>query len=250
MSDAFQIDQNETVLDESKKYYEELVGEGKKFKDPEALARSKAEADQFIARLLQEKRELEESLAKRNNEDDFLDKLKAVTRPQSEPDQDTKPDAGTREAAVDPQAIEALVEKKLTEKQAAAERKANLEKVFSKLEETYGANFKARVQAQARELGVGTDFLTDVAARTPDAFYRLMGLDQPQRPTDAFAPPPRSTAGTGSSQVGQKNYQYYQQQRREKGDHWYFSIATQREIWEQAKAQGGNPDEHTGFYKR
>jgi hypothetical protein len=250
MSDAFQTDPNETVIDENKKYYEDLVGEGKKFRDAEALAKSKAEADQFIARLLLEKRELEESLSKRNNEDDFLDKLKAVTRPQSEPDQDTKPDAGTREAAVDPQALEALVEKKLNEKQESARRQSNLDTVFAKLEETYGANFKARVQAQARELGVGTDFLTDVAARTPDAFYRLMGLDQPQRPSDAFAPPPRSSVGTGGSPSGQKNYQYYQQQRREKGDHWYFSQSTQREIWEQAKAQGGNPDERSGFYKR
>jgi hypothetical protein len=33
-------------LDETKKYYEELVGEGRKFKDPEALARSKFEASE------------------------------------------------------------------------------------------------------------------------------------------------------------------------------------------------------------
>jgi hypothetical protein len=106
------------------------------------------------------------------------------------------------------------------------------------LQEVFGDDYKRHVQAQAKTLGVGTDFLTDAAAKNPQAFYRLIGLDQNTK-SDAFSPPPRSqmTTPTGSNS-NQKNYSYFKKLRQEKGDGWYFSQPVQQEIWRELKAQG------------
>src|SRR5688572_12541162 len=57
---------------------EQLVGEGKKFADAEALAKCKAESDAFIETLKREQAELRRELDTRLSLEDFLDQQKAT----------------------------------------------------------------------------------------------------------------------------------------------------------------------------
>lgn len=222
----------EPVVDENKDYLQELVGEGKKYSTPQELAKAAVHKDQFIEQIKRENAEMREALSKRNNEEEFLSRIEKVVQPKSPEPQDTPVRRDDVKSAITPEDVEQIIE----QREAKRKREENLTSVMSKLQEVYGDQYKSRVQSQAQQLGVGTDFLTDVAAKNPQAFYKLLGLDQQPRKDDIFSPPPRTqVTTTTSSPSSQKDYQYFQNLRREKGDSWYFSQRTQQEIWRAAK---------------
>jgi hypothetical protein len=215
--------------------FDDLVGEGKKYSDKEAAAKAIAEKDRFIARLQQEAAERSAALQKYENEKSFLDRLQEVTMqppPQGQPP--VEPPRGPADSRTEKVITDEDILRVVEERDAKRSREANLQEVTKKLAEVFGDNYKSRVQAQASHLGVGTEFLTDVAATNPSAFYRLMEMDKPQSPVrDQFAPP-RSVAAP-SAPSGKKDYTYFQNLRKEKGESWYFSPQTQHEIWRAAK---------------
>lgn len=213
--------------------YEDLVGEGKKYKTQDDAATALMEKDRYIKQLERENAEAREAALKRINEEEFLAKLEAIARPQSPNEQDNpverrdEPD----KSAITPETVERILE----ERDAKKLREANINAVTAKLQDVYGDDYRSRVQSQAKALGVGTDFLTDVATKNPQAFYKLMGMDQAKR-EDPFSPPPRtSVIASTAPQTGKKDYNYFRKLRAEKGDGWYFSLPVQQEIWRAAK---------------
>src|SRR5258708_8934434 len=84
------FDHNDTLpaFDDNKNWYEELVGETKKFKSPEDLAKGKAESDRYIRTLEQQKDEirnmylgLKEQVDGRAKLEDLIDRIeKGKTR--------------------------------------------------------------------------------------------------------------------------------------------------------------------------
>lgn len=229
MSDQDPFATNEPVLDPEKNYLEDLVGDDKKYKTPEDLAKAAVHKDLFIEQLKRENAEAREALAKRINEEEFLKKLEQVARPKSPEPQD--PPVTPRDEPVASAITPDKIEEILDQREAKRTREANLSSVTSRLQELYGDDYRSRVQSQAKALGVGTDFLTDVASKNPQAFYRLLGLDQKRE--DSFSPPPRPSlqTSTGPNTAGRKDYNYFKKLRQEKGDGWYFSLPVQQEIW-------------------
>src|SRR6478752_10635011 len=63
-------------IDPNKNYLEELVGEGRKFKSPEELARGKAESDLYIEHMKGRMDELRQDYTKLHNEYNAGPKLK------------------------------------------------------------------------------------------------------------------------------------------------------------------------------
>lgn len=244
MTDVFQADPAvEPALDETKNYFEDLVGEGKKFSDPEKLARAKLESDRYIARLLSEQNELREALNKRNNEEEFLTRMEQLTKPrQQENPEPPRVDQPEEKSALTPDQVLKL----LDEREAKKNAERNLEQVLGRLSEVYGPDYQSRVQTQAKALGVGTEFLSNIAQQNPQAFYKLMGLDDAPKKPDPYTnfAPPRSTATFQPNAGSQKDYRYWAAQRADKGENWYFSKNTQREIWDAVTKMG-----EEAFYK-
>lgn len=222
----------EPVIDQEKEYLPELVGEDKKYKTPEELAKAAIHKDNFIEQLKRENAEMRDAIAKRSNEEEFLKKLEQVARPKSPESQDPPVERRDEQvSAIKPEDIERIIE----EREVKRQREANLKVVSERLQELYGADYRSRVQSQAKALGVGTDFLTDVAAKNPQAFFRLVGLEEQKKKTDdVFTAPPRSSFST-PPKTTVKNYEYFKKLRQEKGDGWYFSLPVQQEIWTAAK---------------
>lgn len=252
MSDPFQTDPSEQITEVK---FEELVGEGKRYRDPDAVAKAVAEKDRFIEQLKREAAEARQSavqaneaLAKRQNEAEFLDRMERLARGNSLEPQNPSEAPGVAPTAVTPEDIEKIIE----EREAKRTREANLSMALSKLQETFGDDYKRHVQKQALALGMTTAQLTDMAGSSPQAFLRLVGAEG-QRQTnqnDVFSPPPRTQVITQSAQQGQvKDYRYFSKLRQEKGEGWYFSLPVQKEVWEQAKTLGGDPVSKTGFWQ-
>lgn len=233
-------DNNELQVDPTKNYFEELVGEGKKFQDAAALARAKVESDNFIKRLQQETAGLREELKTRTTVDEFVNKLKN-SEGQQNPAQD--PPAGNEDTkrSTSPEEIEALIEQTLTKRQTQVQKENNYRQTVNAINEAFGTDAPSIVKAKANELGMSLQQLKEIAETNPKAFLRLVEADNPPtREADLFAPPPRSTTSVPSAQTSNtnmKNNSFYEKMRLSDPNK-YWSPQVQNEIHLQAQRLG------------
>jgi hypothetical protein len=233
-TDIFE-DNTPPSLDQDKDYFAELVGEDAKFKTPQDLARGKVESDLFIDQLKRETAELRDELNTRIKYEDFLDKLEQARRDdgnQSDTEQTSQ------QSAMKPEELEQLLERKLRERDARTTATQNLNQVQSKLREALGPNYAQRVKEQAQTLGVTTEFLNELAAAQPRAFYRMLGLDV-ERSTTHSVSPPKSSVNADALNFGNKTKgKSYYDEIRKKDSNLYFSPKIQNEIFASIKDIG------------
>lgn len=221
----------------------DLVGDGKKFKTTDDLAKAKIESDRFIEKLQNEQREARETVARQQAE---LEALKAgrqpvesVTTPTQAPEQhqQQQPD------------ITSEVERVLRSREQANTIKSNIETVVNKMTETYGSEQKAAevIQRKAQELKTTPQRLQELASENPEMFFNLIGVDQKKPvdgPMNSSWNKVKNTAASATmaqgSTVQPGTYQYYQELRRSNPTA-YFSPRVQLEMDKaarEAKARG------------
>lgn len=220
----------ETPVDDTpiSSYRERLVGEGKKFKDDEALARGKYEADLTIARREAELAEVRKELNTRITLEEFLTKQKPEARtPGSNNDQPIvaetivpKSEGNTAEQ------FRNEARSVYQEEQIKAQRAANAQTARQKLKEAWGDSAVQRLEQVSRSLGVGKEFLQDLAERSPEAFLNAIGA-VPQKNPSGYTTPPASNRNSGATlnaqQMGVRNEAYYDKLKVE-NPKWYYSI--------------------------
>lgn len=246
MSDLFDesaTDDNQVTVDPDKNYLEELVGDSRKFKTPEELARGKYEADLFIEQLKREQRELRDELNKRLSLEEFADQFskKTLNKPPSSSPSNTseqEDDEGqvNLQSPRTPEDIEKFLEQKLTEREKRTKSEQNLQSVYSEMERRYGSAANKAIQERAKELGVGVQFLRNIAETSPKSFLELF----PQKRHDDTAPPSseiRRPATDGQS--GTKKFKDYEKMRKE-NPREYFKPHIQMEMFEQARKLGAD----------
>jgi len=171
---------NLPVVDPNKNYLEELVGEGKKFKDPVALARSKVESDRHIAKLESELKAIRTDMNSRLSLEDLVTKL-ASARPEPSPPASSGDLGDSNQNAskpLTPEDLAKLVDERVSQLTAREQAKVNLNTVKATLKEAWGSEFPARLKEKAAELGVGETFLNDLAASQPKAFLKLVEAEK------------------------------------------------------------------------
>ncbi len=170
-----------------------------------------------------------------------MDKLETRLRSQSLQVAPQEDQAGPSvHTGVKPEDVVAMIE----EREATKKREANLGAVTQRLQATYGSDWKYKVSDLARQLGVGTQYLTNLAADSPQLFFNAIGIKE-QQPVLDRAPPRSAIATPVIPSSGAKDYAYWQAQRKEKGDHWYFSTSVQQQVWKEVKSLGED-----NFYAR
>src|SRR5690242_15072647 len=104
-----------------------LVGEGKKFKTPQDLAKGKMESDKFIVQLQKEQAALREELNKRLSVEEFVEKMNKAPAPSAS----TPPNQGTEErdlqntANLTPEQVSKLVQETFEKQKQEDARAAN-----------------------------------------------------------------------------------------------------------------------------
>src|ERR1051326_7251469 len=100
------------AIDPDKDYFQELVGENKKYKDNAALARSRVEADRHINLIEQQNKEyrddilkLREELRARENLQDLIDKLEQQRKTEGQ----TTPSSPTDVPSINPDEFKSLI---------------------------------------------------------------------------------------------------------------------------------------------
>lgn len=245
-NDQIQIDQN-------KNYLEELVGEGKKFKTVEDLARGKAEADMYIEHFKKTQDELRQDYSRLREEynagptlKELIDQLKNTK--QSDID-GTHIENEDKSAALDLSKIEELVQSKLQAAKQQEKEEANYSSVQNKLLEVYGPNYVQTLKQKVSELGLTTDFVNDLARKHPKVLFRTLGIEG-ARPNETFQAPPQSTNRSDpfAPNVNKRTFAYYEKMRKTEPAK-YFDPKIQDQMFKDA-LELGDAFNDGGFEKR
>lgn len=200
MADPFAAtDPAGTTLDPDKVTLEDLVGENKRYKTIEDLARAAVHKDVFISQLQTETKELREDLTARLSVADALKEIqnKASATNTGTDSQDQTP-AVTETTDVKALTIEDV--EKLLETRTAKQRESdNLTSVITQLDRVAGGGekTKAYVEAKAKELNTTPARLKELGAESPAVLYKLLGIEPSKAtppevtrhtPTQSFRP--------------------------------------------------------------
>lgn len=214
--------------------FEDLVGEGKKFRDTDAVAKKIVHADQHIENLERTLSEMRVELQSRLTVEEMLEKINKPTSPAVQPPNREALDTNRQEPGID---IADEISKALKTEKEKERREANLNTVRKGLKERFGADYNQKLTSIADNLSISKDFLTSMAQTSPEGFMKL--IDSVAKPDSnrPLVPPMGSDLNRVNNLSGEKNQSYYAALRREKPD-VYFSAKVQKEIHDQAVKLG------------
>lgn len=210
----------------------ELVGEGKKFKTVDDLARAKIESDNFIEQLKREQAELRAELTARpavDRSQEILDRLEALNnRPVTEQPVH-QPLERTEVNGLSVSDIERVLEERERKARAANNRSA----VEAKLKETYGDKTEQALKLIAEKNGTTVAALGQLAEYAPQLVLNLMG----QVKADTGFTPPSSSVQTefSPSAANPRTKSYYNRLKAEDRNK-YFSREVQTQMYKDAMA--------------
>jgi len=198
---------------------QELVGEGRKFKSIEDLAKSKVEADRFIDKLKSENdalRKLVKDSERTTTMTNAIERLLAsVTK--SEDESSNQPAAPSQLPVTNPEApAKAISAEDVVKIVHAVEEQrrmaANEQQALGNLNKKYGDKADEILTSRAAELGMDKKMLVDMARRNPKAFSRLIGEDSQTNVIGANVSPRNSAAVSGANPVNStvRNAAYYE----------------------------------------
>lgn len=191
-----------------------------------------SDKDAYIEQLQREAKQAREELEQRVAIETLIKNATQV-QPSPEPKAETPP-----QVTPTPEDMAKQVKAILSNESAQANAASNLNSVIDRLVSIYGDDNKAQaiIDAKAKELGVGKEFLRASAAQSPTAFYKLIGLEDIKVTPTANQP----TTGMNSEALrvanpnAQSGWDYYNNLRRENPNR-YFSPAVQNQIFREVQ---------------
>jgi len=173
----------EPLFDPNKNYYEDLVGQDKKFKDNETLAKAKVQSDIFIKHLERQQDELRKdylALREDNNAkaklQDYIDKISKLPERQSNSELPPAND-DNQPPRITPEDIDLRVTSKIQEIETQRRQSANANLLREKLTERFGDNYQASVKQQVDALGMSDEQFNTLARTNPQVLIKAFGLD-------------------------------------------------------------------------
>lgn len=220
---------NQTVL-------ETLVGENKKFKDVEALAKGKVEADAYVATLLNTINTLSDELKnanlsaeRRTQLENLMSSLTNTTKTPVETKTENQPQGPDNQAGNSLSHDDVV--KLLEARDQKAVRDRNVAAAMAPVRKLYGEKTDEVLTAKAKELGLSVEALTELAGRSPQAFLNVVGANA--RDTSTRSMTNHSSVGnpnaTDIGAPGVRNKAYYDNLQKEMGS-WKFATDTKIQV--------------------
>jgi hypothetical protein len=198
------------TIEEGKDYVAELVGDDKKFKDVQSLARGKLESDNYIKELTSRLDDLRKELDSRTSLDAFLQEMKGLkTPPQNGQVQKDDTPVTPQAVPLDDSTLEQRLDELLERRVRQQKSESNLDQVQRVLKDQLGDQAKNVINNKAKELGMSVKDLEGLATQSPSAFFTLVGISA-ERQQVTNVPPARSSVNPGpQSPMGVKNKAYF-----------------------------------------
>jgi len=211
MDDLLAAEDRLPAIDPAKDYYTELVGEGRKFKTPQDLGRSKMESDHYIKTLERQKDEMRNDLLKLKEEANTRAKLEELIDQMKQSNSAPANDITEDKPGYKPEDLDSLIDTRMQARESERRSQDNFRFVQAKLKERYGNNYQEVLKERIDDLELTTDYVNNMARTTPKALLRILGADQ-EPVTDPFQAPPRSSriTDTFKPNVQKRTWAYYQ----------------------------------------
>lgn len=190
-------------------YLEELVGEGKKFKTVDELAKGKWQSDDYIETLKAKITALEAQTANGMNVEKLREEILRLNA--------GKDDNGGGQPPVQPSVpstpdIEDVVLQTLRKTEAERAVQTNTQTTIAKMKEVWGKDAGTKLAEVASEINTSVEALREIAAQSPQMFYRLTGLDQDRTPSGGTTVPTSSVRF--ESRTPDRTAKYYRELRK------------------------------------
>lgn len=210
MDDLFSDqDDLEPTLSEDHDYLAELVGDNKKFKTAADLAKGKAHADVTIELLKKKLDDLTKEVNTRKSLEQFMTEMEKRNVSEPAPPFE-KPDE--HQGIIDENALESRLEELLARREGKNKAESNRQLVARVLTEQL-PNPKQAIQSVAQSVGMSVQELQGFAERSPQAFFKLMGI-QEGAPVGVRSVAPRSSISGLESPSGKpspyRGHSYYE----------------------------------------
>ena len=154
----------------SQEFFEEMVGEGKKYATPEDAVRALAHANHHIGKLEGENATQREKLTKAQTVDDIMSKLQQPPAAEQTPEQSDPANNSDPAPEVN---VEELVKKMFTEQQQSQSAQTNKQQVVDAMKAQFGDKSVEVWDAVEAKLGVD---LEQLSSNTPQAALQLLGV--------------------------------------------------------------------------
>lgn len=180
--------------------------------------------DEFINTLKQENQTTREMYASLEERLQNLSQIEEVLNKQGQ-----QQDVGNQDTGLDEDALVGKVIENLNSRQAEERMQSNYQSVVQRMETEFGRqHIEEKVAEAAQANGLSVDDMRETARKSPQAFYKLLGLEvnQQQRPA---TPTPMRGSAQPPQETGEKDAAYYARLMRE-NPREYWKPETQREF--------------------
>jgi hypothetical protein len=219
---------------------EQLVGEGKKYKTAEDLAKAYANADSHINELKTDLQSTREFIAE--------ELRKLAEQREVKPPVPPVETGGNQPAPVAPpkdengEDLDTRIAKALELRDTQARFQKNADIVQDVLVERLGGVEKAAeaVISKARDLGLQPSEMKELAAKSPKAFLATMGIDPDSKPTSSSTPTPRSDVNplmTNQGAPKPRTYKFHEEVRKS-NPKLYNTVSYQGQLMKDAMELG------------
>lgn len=199
-------------------FYESLVGDGKKYADQEALAKSRLHADEHISDLEAENAKLREAVAKAKAREELMEELKQQNKGADPAHSQTETNVETPTA----DSIDEHIRKVLEETDAAKRATDNIEIVSKAVYEIHGEKSREFIAQKAAELEVSVDFLMEAAAKSPKAALQSLGISAaPVQRQEVNVPKSSINSHVAGGSPDQKRYEELEAMRKNNSKAYY-----------------------------
>jgi hypothetical protein len=192
-------------------------------KTKEELLEAKINSDLYIKTLERQKDELVSHSTRLNDDLQARENLQALIDRLNKVETQT-PSAPTgleeRELAPKIEDIEKIVASKIEENKLREIETRNFNTVQSKLADRFGANTANVLNEQANALGLSKEDVNALARKSPEAFFRIMGLND--QPRETFQSPTTSSMRPGmfAPKNEKRTWAWYQDLKRKDFKAW------------------------------
>lgn len=187
------------AIEEGVNYFEQLVGEGKRYKDPVAAGRALIEKDAFIERLKAEAHEARQELQKRMQLETLVATIAENTSRATNVPVNPGVSTGSNHSAEESQnglthdSVQRLVSEQIAQQEARRQQTQNLAHVKAELQKTMGSDYAVKLAARASELGVSREYLNELAAKSPAVLLALVTPQSSSNTVSSITPPKSSS---------------------------------------------------------
>ena len=222
----------------TEKFLENLVGDGKKFVDQEALAKGKYEADLHVANLERQLAEMRKDIDQGSK---ITELMELVRENQAKPVEPTTPPTegpgDTSTGQMSEEELKALIENHVSSRDKDITSTKNIQEADKLLRGKFGDAAQRVLHDRAASMDMAVEEMQALAGINPKAFNRLMGLDGDTTPEPTMLGGGQRTESGEQRGANTRDFAFYQEMRR-KNKHAYYKPAIQTQMVKDAEEQG------------